>query len=73
VKREACFSGIKGKQIKKQTPFGSEPSIERLGPQVLRVEDRVLCASAVRIILSKTLLGSPFKPPFLGVVVDFSS
>lgn len=30
----------------------------------------VLCA-AVRIILSKTLLGSPFKPPFLGVVVDF--
>jgi hypothetical protein len=32
----------------------------------------VLCASAVRIILSKTLLGSPFKPPFLGVVVDSS-
>ena len=30
----------------------------------------VLCAFAVKFILSKTLLGSPFKPPFLGVVVD---
>jgi len=31
----------------------------------------VLCGSAVRIIFSKTLSGSPFKPPFLGVMVDF--
>jgi hypothetical protein len=30
----------------------------------------VLCVSAVSIVLSKTLSGSPFKPPFLGVVVD---
>jgi len=30
-----------------------------------------LCGSAVRIVLSKTLSGSPFKPPFLGVVVDY--
>jgi len=29
-----------------------------------------LCASAVNSVLSKTLLGSQFKPPFLGVVVD---
>ncbi len=31
----------------------------------------VLRGSAVRIVLSKTLSGSPFKPFFLGVVVDF--
>jgi hypothetical protein len=31
----------------------------------------VLRGSAVGIVLSKTLSGSPFKPPFLGVVVDF--
>jgi hypothetical protein len=30
----------------------------------------VLCVSAVNIIQAKTLSGSPFKPPFLGVVVD---
>jgi len=29
-----------------------------------------LCDSAVNSVLSKTLLGSQFKPPFLGVVVD---
>ena len=33
----------------------------------------VLSGSAVSIVLSKTLSGSPFKPPFLGVVVDSSS
>jgi len=31
----------------------------------------VLCASAVNIFLSKTLSGSSFKPPFLGVVIDW--
>ena len=31
----------------------------------------VLRGSAVRIVLSKTLSGSPFKPPFLVVVVDY--
>jgi hypothetical protein len=30
----------------------------------------VLCVSAVNIIQAKTLSGSPFKPPLLGVVVD---
>jgi hypothetical protein len=30
----------------------------------------VLCVSAVNIIQAKTLSGSPFKPPFSGVVVD---
>ena len=29
----------------------------------------VLRASAVRIVLSETLSGSPFKPSFLGVVI----
>ncbi len=36
-----------------------------------KTNKKVTSASAVRIVLSKTLLGSPFKPPFLGVVVDW--
>ena len=32
----------------------------------------VLRGSAVGIVLSKTLSGSPFKPPFLGVMVDWN-
>jgi len=31
----------------------------------------VLCVLAVNSIHTKTLLGSPSKPPFLGVVIDF--
>jgi hypothetical protein len=32
----------------------------------------VLCVSAVNIIQKETFSGSPFKPPFFRVVVDFS-